>query len=478
MSDSRPPLLLTNTLGRRLEEFQPIEPGRARVYTCGPTVYNYQHIGNFRTFIFADTLRRVLRYNGLEVTHVRNITDVGHLTRDDVDAGEDKMELAMQREQKTVEEIAKYYTDIFLRDAERLNVEPMEYMPRATRFIPSMIALVERLLEEGKAYVADGSVYFDVSSFPRYGCLSGNSVDDLIAGARVEVDEHKRSPADFALWKSAGPEKLMRFESPWGMGVPGWHLECSAMAIELLGEQIDIHTGGIDHIFPHHEDEIAQSEGATGRRFAQIWMHSAFLELAGEEKMSKSLGNFYTVSDLDNRGIHPLALRYFVFQAHYRTPLSFSWPALEAAHTALTRAWETAAALRQSAEPGEITGDGESFRRRFHTAVNHDLDLPVALSVLHDVLSSKLPAAEKLALLADFDRVLGLDLVSTAERLSSTSVEEETLLAERAAARARRDWTLSDDLRRRLAAGGLEVKDTSAGQRWVRTDVLPSRDVQ
>jgi cysteinyl-tRNA synthetase len=459
-------------MGRCLEEFVPLEPGQARVYTCGPTVYNYQHIGNFRAFLFADTLRRVLRYNGFAVTQVRNITDVGHLTRDEVDAGDDKMEVAAQRQNKTPEEIARYYTDIFLRDAELLNLEPMEFMPRATDHIPAMIALIQRLISGGRAYVSGGNVYFDVSTFPAYGKLSGNSVEDLIAGARVEVDEYKRSPADFALWKAAGPEKIMRFESPWGMGVPGWHIECSAMAIQLLGEEIDIHTGGIDHIFPHHEDEIAQSEGATGRHFARIWMHNDFLQLPGDEKMSKSLGNFYTVSDLKEQGIHPLAFRYFTFQANYRTPLSLSWPALHGAQTALSRIWEAAAELHQSGECGEMTATGESYRARFHEAVNRDLDLPVAIAVLHELLSTRLPAGEKLAILADFDRVLGLDFLAMAERLSYISDGERELLAKRADARLGRDWTRSDALRAQLAAGGLEVKDTPAGQRWVRRDSL------
>src|SRR5947209_6002130 len=258
-----------------------------------------------------------------------------------------------------------------------------------------MIALIERLIERGKAYVAGGNVYFEVSSFPPYGCLSGNSVEDLIAGARVEIDEFKRSPADFALWKAAGPEKLMRFESPWGMGVPGWHIECSAMAFELLGEEIDIHTGGIDHIFPHHEDEIAQSEGATGRRFARVWMHNDFLQIAGEEKMSKSLGNIYTVSDLEKQGIHPLSFRYFTFQARYSTPLNFTFEAGRGAHTALTRVWEAAAELYQSGVCVPLTTDGDAYRCRFHEAINRDLDLPVAIASVHDVLASCLPPGEK-----------------------------------------------------------------------------------
>lgn len=466
-----PPIYLTNTMGRRIEQLETAEPDRVRLYTCGPTVYSYAHIGNFRAFIVADTLRRMLEYNGYTVDQVRNITDVGHLTDDDVGSGEDKVEGAARRANRTPRDIADYYTAAYVSDAARLNIEPPTWSPRATEFVPSMISLIERLITTGMAYEADGSVYFDVSAFPSYGKLSGNTVEGLIAGARVEVEEGKRSPADFALWKAAGPEKLMRWDSPWGPGVPGWHLECSAMAMDLLGEQIDIHTGGVDHIFPHHEDEIAQSEGASGKPFARYWLHNEFLQFA-EEKMSKSLGNIYTISDVVERGFHPLAFRYFAFQAHYRSPLTFTWTALEAAQTALCRVWEAAAELWQSAEPAEPGPDAGRFRDRFQQSINRDLDLPGAVAILHEVLGSQLPAGEKLSLLSDFDRVLALDLLLTAERLSATRREERALLAQREAARRDKDWTRADALRSQLTEGGLEVKDTPQGQRWIRTDVL------
>lgn len=473
---SSPPVLLHNTMGRTLQEFTPITPGEALVYTCGPTVYNYQHIGNFRAFLFADTLRRVLQYNGYVVRHVRNITDVGHLTEDTLGTGVDKIEAAARRQNMTPHDIAEHFTGIFHADAERLNMLVPEREPRATEYITQMIALVQRLIESDHAYAAsNGDVYFQVSTFPRYGALSNNSVDDLIAGARVEeYSADKRSPADFAVWKNAAPDKLMRYSSPWGEGVPGWHLECSAMAMDLLAETIDIHTGGEDHVFPHHEDEIAQSEGASGTSFAHYWLHNAFLQGAGGVKMSKSSGNFYTLADLSDRGIHPLSFRYFTYQAHYRTPLWFSWEALEGAQTALYRIWEAAADLLQTADSaGGINEDADYLRAGFHRAVNRDLDLPGAIAVVHSVLSSSLPADQKLALLADFDDVLALDILKTAKALIELRGPEEELLEQRRQARAAKDWQRSDDVRGTLSTGGLDVKDTPGGQRWVRNDVLP-----
>jgi cysteinyl-tRNA synthetase len=471
------PIQLHNTMGRRLETFEPISPGEALVYTCGPTVYNYQHIGNFRAFIFADNLRRVLEYNGFTVHHVRNITDVGHLTEETLGTGVDKMEAAARRENMTPGDIADHFTKIYHEDAERLNLLQPEVEPRATEFIPDMISLVQRLVDSGHAYTgAGGDVYFDVSTFPRYGALSNNTVEDLIAGARVEeYSTDKRSPADFAVWKSAAPDKLMRYDSPWGEGVPGWHLECSAMAMDLLAETIDIHTGGEDHVFPHHEDEIAQSEGASGKTFSHYWLHNAFLQGAGGIKMSKSIGNIYTLADLCEHGIHPLSYRYFTYQAHYRTPQWFSWEALEGAQTALFRIYEAAADLAQSAAPAlQLSEDAGSCLTQFHQAINRDLDMPGAVAAVHAMLASKLPAEQKLALLQDFDRVLALDLLETGRELSNLREGEQALLDQRAAARQTKDWTRSDELRATLAAGGLDVKDTPQGQRWVRNDVLPS----
>jgi cysteinyl-tRNA synthetase len=339
-----------------------------------------------------------------------------------------------------------------------------------------MVALVQRLIETEHAYAGStGDVYYDVASFPRYGALSNNTVEDLIAGARVEeYSEDKRSPADFAVWKSAEPNKLMRYESPWGQGVPGWHLECSAMAMDLLAETIDIHTGGEDHVFPHHEDEIAQSEGATGKEFSRYWLHNAFLQGAGGVKMSKSLGNILTVSDLREHGIHPLSFRYFTYQAHYRTPQWFSWEALEGAQTALYRVWEAVAELLQTAQPATtFEGETEACRVRFHETINRDLDMPGAVATLHTMLSSSLAPDQKLGLAENFDRVLALDIMKRASELSELHDGERQKLEDRAAARTSRDWARSDSLRDALAASGLAVKDTPQGQRWLRTDVLP-----
>jgi cysteinyl-tRNA synthetase len=463
-------------MGRELQEFEPITPGEALVYTCGPTVYSYQHIGNFRAFLFADTLRRVLEYNGYRVRSVRNITDVGHLTEETLGTGVDKMEQAARRTNMTPKDIADHFTEIYHTDARLLNLLEPESEPSATQFIPQMVGLVQRLIDTGHGYAgSNGDVYFDVSTFPRYGVLSNNTVEDLIAGARVEeYSTDKRSPADFAIWKGASPDKLMRYDSPWGQGVPGWHLECSAMAMEILGDTIDIHTGGEDHVFPHHEDEIAQSEGASGKTFARYWLHNAFLQGAGGVKMSKSLGNIYTVSDLRDRGIHPLSYRYFTYQAHYRTPQWFSWEALEGAQTALYRIWEAVAELLQSSHTAQTLSDeAEACRSRFHEAINRDLDMPGAVATVHTMLASKLQAGEKLVLAEDFDRVLALNLLQTGRALTELHEGAQALLDRRAEARRDRNWSLSDELRSTLADSGLDVKDTANGQRWVRNDFLP-----
>jgi cysteinyl-tRNA synthetase len=444
------------------------------MYCCGPTVYNYVHIGNFRSFILCDLVRRVLEFNDYDVTQVRNITDVGHLTDETLNAGLDRIEKAARDQHTSPWDIVQHFTGAFERDAVRLNIRQPNFEPRATEYIDPMISLAQRLIEQGYGYAVDGNVYYDVAKFPAYGRLSGNTVEDLIAGARVEIGEGKRSPADFALWKSATPEKIMRWKSPWGEGVPGWHLECSAMAFSLLGEQIDIHTGGVDNIFPHHEDEIAQSEGASGRRFARYWLHGALLNVAGDEKMSKSLGNIYTLEDLMREGIHPLTYRYFSFQAHYRTPLNFSWEAIAGAQTALFRLWEAAAEAFQTADGHHDDLSVEPYLARFHAAINRDLDMPRAVAVLHEVAGASIDAAEKVWLLSELDRVLGLSLIEMGTKLSTVTPEQRTLLDARAAARTSRDWSRSDDLRRELAAVGVEVRDGPEGQRWVRKDLLAS----
>lgn len=469
------PIYLTNTLGHRLEEFRSIEPGRIRMYTCGPTVYGYSHIGNFRSFIFADTLRRMFEYNGYHVTQVRNITDVGHLTDETLGSGLDKLELAAQRENRSAWDIAAYYTEVFHQHAHALNLLEPDREPRASEYVPEMIELTQSLIEKGYAYPGTANVYFDVTRFPTYGELSGNTVDDLVAGSRVEVGEDKRSPGDFALWRAQGPEKVMRWDSPWGMGIPGWHIECSAMSIDLLGPELDVHTGGVDNIFPHHEDERAQSEAATGKPFVRFWLHSEWLQLGLGEKMSKSLGNIYTVSDLQESGIHPLAYRYFSYMAHYRTQLAFSWEALEASQTALYSIWEQAAELVQAGPPAELDEATASHADGFHQAINRDLNMPAAVAALHDMLGSKgLPAQQKRALLCDFDRVLALKLDETGQALSAVSDSETAILHRRQEARREKNWPESDALRAALAERGVDVKDTPLGQRWIRRDLLPT----
>lgn len=468
--ESAQEVFLGNTLGHEVERFVPLDSEKVTIYTCGPTVYGYAHIGNFRSFILGDTARRMLEFNGFRVVHVRNITDVGHLTNDTLSSGADKIEEMARKQNVRPEDIAQHYTDAFERDAGLLNLAEPAQEPRATEYVRQMIDLIKTLIEREYAYESGGSVYFDVSKFPDYGKLSGNTVEGLIAGLRVEVGEGKRNPADFALWKAAGPEKLMRWDSPWGQGVPGWHIECSAMSLSILGNQIDIHTGGVDNIFPHHEDEIAQSEAATGKQFVRYWLHSAWLQSVGGDKMSKSEGNIYTISDLIEGGIEPLAYRYFTHQAHYRTPLAFNWEALTAADTALRSIWEQLAELNQTAEPSELGTDARAMLERFQVHVNNDLDMPKALAVVHEVLRSKLSPGEKLTLLGSFDRVLGLSLLERAARLSTIAPEEQALLDRRQQARVNKDWKESDLLRQQLANGGLEVKDTPTGQRWIRRD--------
>ena len=464
-----PPIRLYNTMGRTEEIFTPIEPAKVRMYTCGPTVYHFAHIGNLRSFLTADILRRVLEYNGYHVTQVKNITDVGHLRDDVAETGADRMEAAAREEGATPQEIASFYTEAYVRDEALLNIIPPSHRPKATDFIPQMIEFTEHLIEKGFAYVAGGNVYFDVGKFPSYGALSGNRLDDLVAGQRVDIEPDKHNPADFALWKAGDQGRLMNWESPWGPGFPGWHIECSAMATTLLGDQIDIHTGGIDNLFPHHEDERAQSEAVSGKEFVRYWAHGAHL-LFGEEKMSKSLGNIATLSELIDRGVHPLAFRYFLLQGHYRKQIAISDEALDAAATGLDRIWDQAADLWQS-ERGAVDEDRvAALRAGFVEAINDDLATPRALVVLQNVLESALSPASKLVLLEEMDRVFGLDLLTMAKRRSTLTDEQAGLIEDRRVARLSKDWQRSDTLRDELLALGVEVRDAAGGQRWIRRD--------
>jgi cysteinyl-tRNA synthetase len=464
MTASLPQLRLHNSLTRRVEPLEPLEPGRVTVYTCGSTVYKYAHIGNLRTYLFGDLLHRTLEYLGYEVRYVKNITDVGHMRNDDHDAiaGLDKVEEAAALEGKSPAEIADFYTAAWLEDEALLNILPADVMPKATDHIDGMIELTAQLIERGLAYEVGGTVYYDVGAFPDYGKLSGQRVEETHAGHRVDVEEGKRDPADFALWKRAGEHRLMKWPSPWGDGYPGWHIECSAMSLALLGERFDIHTGGIDLKFPHHEDEIAQSEGALGHEVVSLWMHGEFLTLA-DSKMAKSAGNIIRVADLPEMGHEPLAFRYLALTAHYRSKLDFSADAMHAAASGLARLRRAAAG---PPEPVDLEAEPMAgYRARFAELVADDLGTPRALALAHEVASDQtLDPARRRALLLDFDRVLGLSLDSPVAVEPELPEGAADLLDRRAAARAERDYATADRLRDELAALGVEVRDTADGQ--------------
>jgi len=454
---------LYSTLSRRKEEFQPLEPNRVRMYTCGPTVYRYAHVGNLRTYLFADVLCRVLEYLGYDVTQVMNITDVGHLTDDTFDRGEDKMLVSARLENKSAAEIAEFYSRAFMDDTRKVNIRPAARYPRATDYIHRMQELVGRLVERGHAYEVEGTVYYDIASFSGYGRLSHNSRGQLLAGVRGEPDPRKRNPGDFTLWKAAADKRLQVWDSPWGRGFPGWHIECSAMSTALLGERFDIHTGGIDNVFPHHEAEIAQSEGVFGHQVVNYWIHGDHLMLSGT-RMAKSAGNFFRITELEEQGYDPLAFRYLVLQARYRTKLSFSPDALAGAGRALRQLRVRVAEWRSG--PDGPRGD---FEERFRAAIADDLDLPTAMALVSELTRSDLAPCAKASLLLDWDRVLGLDLargggadVAPVE-LPPGAAE---LLEQRSRARRERDFATSDRLREDLAAIGVSVIDTREGQKW------------
>lgn len=454
-----------NTMSRSREEFRPLTPGRALVYSCGPTVYRYVHVGNLRTFLFADLLCRALEYLGHQVTQVMNITDVGHLTDDTVDRGEDKMLVQARLEGRPAAEIAAHYTEAFMADAARVNIRPAAAYPRATEYVPRMIEIIERLVAEGHAYRAGGSVYFDIAGFPAYGRLSGNSIERLLAGTRGAPDPRKRAPGDFTLWKAAGPRREQVWDSPWGPGFPGWHIECSAMSMALLGERFDIHTGGADNVFPHHEAEIAQSESFTGHTVVSYWMHGEHLMLGGS-RMAKSAGNFLRVTELEAQGFDPLAFRYLALQARYRTKLSFTPDALAGADRALHQL-----RARVATWGGGDDGPDPGFGDRFRAAVADDLDLPGAMALVAELARSDVPPAARARLLLDWDRVLGLDIGRTAaapDRPLPPGAAE--LLGRRAAARAARDFPTADRLRSDLAGMGVIVTDGPRGQSWTVTE--------
>ena len=457
-----PTVRLYNSLTRRVEALEPITAGRVTIYTCGSTVYRFAHIGNLRTYLFGDLLRRTLQYLGYEVLYVKNITDVGHMR----DTGEDPILLAAETEGKSPTEIAEFYTEAWLEDERLLNIAPADVMPKATDHIAGMLELTSALLAKGLAYEVDGNVYYDVSAFPAYGRLSGQRVDEMRAGHRVDIESDKHDPEDFALWKRAEPDRLMKWPSPWGEGFPGWHIECSAMSMKYLGQRFDIHTGGIDLKFPHHEDEIAQSEGTTGQQVVSIWMHGEFLTL-DDAKMARSVGNVIRVTDLPSKGFQPLDFRYLALTAHYRSKLDFTYDAMQAAAAGLRRLRRAVADGAEGEAAADLTAEPMAgYRARFTEAISDDLAMPTAIAVAHAVAgAADLTHDARRALLLDFDRVLGLDLAVPAEAVDAPLPSgADELLARRASARAAHDYALSDALRDELAAMGVEVRDTSEGQ--------------
>ncbi len=503
-------LKIYNTLSRKKEEFKPLKKTTVGYYTCGPTVYNYAHIGNFRTYIFEDILKRTLQFNGYEVKHVMNITDVGHLT-DDADEGEDKIEMGAQREGKTAQEIAKHYADEFKYNLKELNILPPDLWPKATEHIKEQIALIQKLENKGFTYKTSDGIYFDSSKFKGYEKLAKLDVKGLQEGARVQKNKEKRNSTDFALWKFSpkGKKRQMEWNSPWGIGFPGWHIECSAMSMKYLGNTIDIHAGGIDHLPVHHTNEIAQSEAATGQQFVKFWVHGDFLlmeptsqvnlnnasltclkcgyknniknskEFSTKKeygkvvyslkckkcgnlmslgvKMAKSEGNFITLKTLIDKGYNPLAYRYFVLQAHYRSKLHFSWKALDAAQTALDKLYDRVAELKSSKT------DKTPFEKKFQDAINDDLNTPQALAVVWDLLKSKTPEAVKKNTLIKFDQILGLGLSKITKKKVVIPENIKKLAEQREQARSSKDWPKADDLRIEIEKLGYTVEDTAQG---------------
>ena len=451
-------LKLFNTLSREKEVFKPIDEKEVRIYTCGPTVYYFAHVGNLRSYLFMDNLRRVLKYNGYNLRHAMNITDVGHL-ESDADEGEDKMAKAARREHKDPYEIAEFYMDRFLEDLRKLNVSMPEIICRATDNIKEMEEYVKKIIENGYAYETDDTIYFDTSKLDKYGILSKIKIDEQKAGARVEFDNKKKNVTDFALWIKAPENHIMKWDTFWGKCYPGWHIECSAMGRKYLGEKFDIHTGGVDHIPIHHENEIAQSKGYSGKIPANWWMHCEFLLVDGG-KMSKSLNNIYTLEDLKNKGFSPLDYKMFTFTSHYRNKLNFTWDSLESAKIALSRLKE---GYNRHAEGIEDVVDSVivDYENKFHEAINDDLNMPLAMSVVWEVVKNPIKSNKFAKLLDKFDEVLGLNL-SHKEELELPE-EIKDILEERKNARENKDWAKSDELSDKLLDLGYVVKDTKNG---------------
>lgn len=454
-------ITLYNTLTRTKETLEPIAPPTVAMYSCGPTVYNYAHIGNLRTYVFMDELRRVLKFAGYKTKSVMNITDVGHLMSD-ADDGEDKMQSAARRSNKTPEEIAALYSGVFFKDLERLNILLPEIIAKATDNIPEMIEFVKTLVDKGYGYETDDGIYFDISKFDGYGKLSRCNLEDALAGARVAVNTQKRHPADFALWKKAEPNHIMQWDSPWGKGYPGWHIECSAMGKKFLGDRFDIHTGGVDHIPIHHENEIAQSEALEGHKVVNVWMHGEFMLVDGG-KMSKSIGNVYTIDDLIARGYSPLAFRYFCMNTHYRNKLNFTFAGLDAAQTAYDRLRGAISACECAPAADKATSEKiTAIKNNVTAALYDDLNFPLALGELWGL--AKLNCREVFTTAKELDSLFGLNLHLKPE-VKELDVPQEVkdIADKRFEARKNKDWATSDALRAQLDGMGYTVLDSKDG---------------
>ena len=465
-------MILYNTLGNKKMEFVPHTEGKVAMYTCGPTVYHYAHIGNLRTYIMEDVLEKYLRYIGYDVKRVMNITDVGHLSSD-ADTGEDKMLAGAKREHKTVLEIAKFYTDAFFDDCKKLNIKKPDVVEPATHCIPEFIKMVDTLLKEGYAYEAGGNVYFDTSKLDEYYVFGNQNQDDLAVGVRddVDEDENKRNKTDFVLWftKSKFDDQELKWESPWGYGYPGWHIECSAISIKHLGEYLDIHCGGVDNAFPHHTNEIAQSEAYIGHKWCPYWFHVTHL-LDARGKMSKSKGGFLTVSLLEEKGYNPVVYRMFCLQSHYRKPLTFSYDNLDNTAKAYNKLVKKISNLNPTGEPN--MDEAQPFIDKFKENMDNDLNTSLGITSIYDVLKANISDATKIYLLNDFDKVLSLDLVKAANKLkeeknsSVDTAKVEELIKKRTEARANKDWATADAIRDELNAMNVVIKDTPDGITW------------
>ncbi len=473
---------LYNSLSHKKEEFKTNEPGKVNMYTCGPTVYHFAHIGNLRSYIMEDVLEKYLRYSGYDVKRVMNITDVGHLSSD-ADTGEDKMVKGAKRENKSVMDIARFYTDAFFKDCEKLNIKKPDVVEPATNCIEEFITMVEGLIEKGFAYIAGGNVYFDTSKLDEYYVFNKHDSEELMVGVRdgVEEDNNKRNKNDFVLWftKSKFEEQALKWDSPWGVGYPGWHIECSAISLKHLGEHLDIHCGGIDNAFPHHTNEIAQSEAYIGHKWCNYWFHVLHLN-TNSGKMSKSTGEFLTVSLLEEKGYNPLAYRFFCLQSHYRKSLVFSYENLDNAQGAFNKLLAKIAALKDDENEAIDEAVVKELTEKFKAALDNDINTSLGITVLYDVLKAKTNDKTKLALLADFDKVLSLSLLDEAKKLKETKKEEastpavddefskfvEEQLALRAEAKKNKNWAEADRIRDELTAKGVKILDTPDGAKW------------